>query len=203
MFETLIRGLKVRGPAATFNLYDIVESILVVGDKGRIGRGRLGEELMLGPGAVRTLISRLKKKGYMAVGRDGCRLTHRGLALYSELKAKLVFRMPLKCWDRSLGRECFLACVRDIRQDSINVVSLRDTSVKAGANGALILKYRSDMLFFAGEDIPYKDICEAPIWHEIKSRFDFKDSDVLIVAFAEEKRAARDGALAAALSLLG
>lgn len=199
MLETLIGASKARGPAPTFNLYDMVESILVLGEKGSVGRGRLGEELMLGPGAVRTLISRLKAKGYIAIGRVGCRLTKKGLSLYGELSAKLVFRGRLRCGD--LGKECFSVCVRGA-PSGFSVLRLRDVAVKAGANGALILSYVSGEFFFAGENVSFEKTQKHEWVLDLKSRFGFRDGDMLIVAFAEEKRAARDGALAAALSLL-
>lgn len=203
MLEALIKVSKTRGPTPTFNLYDVVECILVLGDKGSVGRGRLGEELMLGPGAVRTLISRLKQKGYIAVDRGGCRLTRKGFSLYGELKAKLVFRGRFRCWDRSLGKECFLVCVRGAREGGFNVLRLRDAAVKAGANAALILSYSSGEFFFAGENVSFERTQHDGFTHDLKSRFEFKDGDILIVAFAEDKRSARDGAMAAAVSLMG
>lgn len=202
MLDTLIKASRTRGPAPTFNLYDMVESILILGERGSVGRGRLGEELMLGPGAVRTLISKLKAKGYISVDRVGCRLTRRGSSLFGELRAKLVFRSWLKCWDKVLGKECFLVCVRIPGLGGVNVLRLRDVAVKAGANGALILSYNSGEFFFAGENVSFDRTQNYEALSEVKSRFVFRDGDILIVAFAEDRRSARDGALAAALSLI-
>ncbi|PSN96590.1 hypothetical protein B9Q04_09550 [Candidatus Marsarchaeota G2 archaeon BE_D] len=202
MLEALIRGVRARGPAATFNAYDMVECIFLLGEKGSIGRGKLGSELMLGPGAVRTLISRLKSKGYIRVDRNGCRLSPKGLSLYSELTKKIVYRGGFRCWDKTLGKECFLTCVRGVDPSSVSVVSLRDIAVKAGADGALILSYNAGEFYFAGENVSYEKTQPVEFWREIKTHFKFGDGDTLIVGFSGDKRSARDGALAAALSLI-
>jgi hypothetical protein len=202
MLDTLIRGARVRGPAATFNVYDMVECILVLGDKGSVGRGRLGEELMLGPGAVRTLISRLKRRGYITVDRGGCRLTSKGVSVYSDLTSRFTFRASLKCWDKALGRECFAICVSGAAQASVNAVNLRDVAVKAGANGALILTYSKGEFYFAGEEISYEKTQPSGFLNQIKSHHRFNEGDILIIGFADEKRYALHGSLAAALSLI-
>ncbi|MEM0272496.1 MAG: DUF4443 domain-containing protein [Thermoprotei archaeon] len=181
----------------------MVECILLLGEKGSIGRGKLGVELMLGPGAVRTLISRLKGKGYIRVDRRGCVLSAKGVSLYTELVKKVVFRAGFRCWDKTLGKECFLVCVRGVSQQAVNAVGMRDASVKAGANGALILSYKQGEFYFAGENISYEKTQPSGFWKELKTRFKFEDGDTIIVGFSEDKRSARNGALAAALSIIG
>src|SRR3989338_8734605 len=65
---------------------------------------------------------------------------------------------------------------------------LRDIAVKSGADGAIILKFKDKLYAIESEhEQDYK---------ELERYFDFKNGDVLIIAFSNEKRHAENGALA-------
>ena len=70
---------------------------------------------------------------------------------------------------------------------------LRDIAVKNGADGALILKFENRL--YAPESDYEQD------YKELEKSFDFRNGDVLIVAFANDKRNAENGALAIAVEL--
>ena len=69
---------------------------------------------------------------------------------------------------------------------------LRDIAVKNGADGAIILKF--DKRLYAPE-------YEGQDYSEFKKHFDFKNNDVLVIAFSGEKGNAENGALAIAAEL--
>jgi hypothetical protein len=193
---------SVRGPTATFNEFDVIECLLLIGREGVIGRGKLGSKVGLGGGAVRTLISKLKTKNYISVNKKGCSLTSKGRALFNSLTSKIVFYTDGLCYSEKLDKVCFTVCIRHIMDNVGKGVKLRDQSVRAGASGALILRYRGGEFFFVDENVSCEKAEPSPLWKKLKSDFDFEENDLVIVAFANEKKLARDGALAATLLLL-
>jgi hypothetical protein len=192
---------SVKGPTTTFNEYDVVECLLLIGREGVIGRGRLGSKLGLGGGAVRTLISKLKSKNYITVNKKGCSLTSKGKEVFNNFTSKIVFYTGGSCLNEKLDKVCFTVCVRNVSDNIGKGVRLRDQAVRAGANGALILRYRGGEFFFIDEDVSCEKTQPSPLWGRLKSDFGFKENDLVIVAFAKDKKHARDGALAAALLL--
>ena len=72
---------------------------------------------------------------------------------------------------------------------------LRDVAVKNGADGALILKFENRL--YTPESDYEQD------YKELEKSFNFRNGDVFIVAFSNEKRYAENGALAIAVELSG
>jgi predicted transcriptional regulator len=191
-----------KGPAATFNEFDAIECILLVGKSGEIGRNRLSKSLGLGGGAIRTLILRLKKAGFVRTTRTGCVLTKKGKRVFETLSSKLVFYASVNCWDERLSASCYALCLRGVDLERVKVVELRDKAVRAGARGALILEYRAGELFYAKESVSCEATQPSTLWGYLKSVAKLSERDIVVVSFAESERLARDGAFAVALALI-
>ena len=168
-----------------------------------IGRYRLKKILDMSEyeGTVRLMLSDLEKQGIISASKKGCKLTRKGesqlaesLGAYNIAKVKQVDLRPLGL-DNS-----FCVHVRD-RAEMIRPVALyRDAAVRAGALGAIILKYADGILAVPSV---YSDFSlEHPkLTAEILQGFDFLNSDVLILGFAEDEWKALEGALAVAIEM--
>ncbi len=190
---------KSKGPATTFTAYDAMAAILAIGHSGKIGRGKLGTELNMGPGAVRTLITKLKHMRYITISGEGCSLTKSGTLLFEEISDKLHMCGEARLKELSLGNYYFVIKIHNVETLPQNVLELRDEAVRAGAVGALLLRYNSGRLVFADSQIPCQETKNSRDWDILVSLCNLREGDLLAVAFAAEQKGAREGALAMGL----
>lgn len=193
---------KAPGPQASFTLVHLVYALLVLGSRGTIGRKGMAVELGVGAGAVRTIIEKLKGRGLLKVGRRGCSLSKGGTKLFNSLMGALAGPLLIGESSLSTGKFSYAVVVRG----SAGVVRLgieqRDEAIRAGASGASTLLFRDSRFQIpGGSDDCERDFPEA-VWSELRRYFELKGDDVVIVSGGDKKAAARDGALAAALTLL-
>lgn len=99
---------------------------------------------------ARKTLSILEEEGLLVKnkGRKGSTLTSKGEKLCQELFAYIKLLNPFESWDLGtlvLGNiNCLVALPMDIDKKTINVVKIRDTSMKTGAIGSSIFEARYD-----------------------------------------------------------
>ncbi|PMB74060.1 hypothetical protein C0199_01535 [Candidatus Bathyarchaeota archaeon] len=194
-----IVGEKAIGPAPTFSILHILRAIELVSEKP-VGRGKLAEELRVGEGAVRTIISRLRRAGIFSTSKVGCQLTVKGLKLFEEYKkifgkrtkidkAKL---MPTPFNSALLAKNCGDKVKSGIEQ--------RDAAVRVGAKGATTIIFKNGRLVIPSvcDDLSrdYPKIAEKLI-----ALLQPEENDVIVVAGADSLELAEYGAAAAAWTL--
>jgi hypothetical protein len=188
-----------------------------------IGRYRLGKELLIGTGIVKSMIKNLKKRlGFIAVlsGENvskGHVLTKKGSEFLKKLKKK--FQL-VDAGDLSLlkdiiikaeGGNSYFCLVRDASDKISTGIEQRDAAIKIGGVGATCLIYNGDDLIFPSQtpSIKVKDQIKVDedIFEYIFSLLNYKniilrEKDVILIGLGENLEKARIAALNAALTLL-
>lgn len=204
MIFSSLRGVvssDYRGPRAVFSEVHVLRTILILGESGAVGRGRLGSVLGLGQGEVRTLIKRMKESDLISIEPDGCRLSGRGEKEFLKLRERLPWSSRVRARSLGIGSECEAVLVRSPRKVLRRGIEQRDAAVRAGAIGALTAVYTGGRFTLAGESGDCEKEGPRELWSAARSAGP-KEGDALIVAGADSPGAAELGALSAALTLL-
>ncbi|MEM3696316.1 MAG: DUF4443 domain-containing protein [Candidatus Bathyarchaeia archaeon] len=195
-----IAGEKAPGPSPTFSLFHMLNAIEVIA-KQPIGRGMLAENLKVGEGAVRTIISRLQKAGLITVSKAGCVLTKKGLSLWKEYKAIFKEKIKIEKNELTLAEYNFAILLKNHAHKVKSGMEQRDAAVMVGAKSATTLLFRGQRLIIpsvssnVAEDFPK---AASQILKLLKP----EENDVIIIVGADAPEKAHYGALAAAWVLL-
>ncbi|MEM3617116.1 MAG: DUF4443 domain-containing protein [Candidatus Bathyarchaeia archaeon] len=190
---------KVLGPAPTFSALHLLRAIELISEKP-VGRGKLAEELRIGEGAVRTIINRLRKNGFISTSRAGCQLTVKGLKLFEEYKK--IFGKRAKLEEAKLMPAPFNSAIlaKNCGDKVKSGIEQRDAAVKVGAKGATTIIFKNGQLIIPSvcDDLSrdYPEIAEKLI-----ALLQPEENDVIVVAGANSLELAEYAAAAAAWTL--
>ena len=177
------------GNIPNFTKIDILRCFLRF--EKNLGRQELAKDLDLGEGTIRTILEMLKSKNLLGSAKKGHFLNKKG---EEELKNILEYICPpVLINTKIIYPEYKKIGILVKNADVKSSYKLRDLAVKNGADGALILKFH-DKLFAPESDFEQS-------YKELEDYFDFKNNDLLAVAFSNEKRKAESGSLAIAIEL--
>jgi Domain of unknown function (DUF4443) len=190
-----------RGPRAGFGEAQFLKALIEIGKLGRIGRGRLGKLLDLGSGESRTLIRRLKNAGYIEIDSSGCYLTKSGSRKYDEIKRSIPWSSAVEGSPLGSGMKSHAIVLRKPTGVLRKGIEQRDAAIKAGANGALTVVYRSGKFLLPSENVDCERNGRTEPWNSIRTAA-LKNGDTVIISSAESALGAEYGALSAALTLL-
>jgi len=183
------------GASPDFSDVHLMRTLLIL-KRERIGRKKLVKMLGLGEGSVRTILRSLKDKNLIKSSKSGHELTSCGFGYIKEYLEK--FTSPIEFSSPDLKdfigeNKASLIISHNASSRIRKGVEQRDTAIKAGADGAIILVYEDELRF------PVSDI-SLP---EFKDKFfDLKKGDVVILGFADNYADAENGAIAIALDLI-
>ena len=155
------------------------------------GRHELAKELGLGEGTVRTILDILKKKGMLGSTKKGHFLSSKGIAILDKISGCIT--APKEAHSGSIYQE-FKKSGVIVRGAGMpkEVYKLRDTAVKSGAEGAIILKFDGRLKAPEYESVDFS---------EMEKSFDMESGDLLVISFSGDRRHAENGALAIAAEL--
>jgi hypothetical protein len=201
--KRLLRELsseKTPGPSPSFSPVHVVKALEVISE-GPIGRNRLSDELLLGEGATRTLIERLKTRDLITVDRAGCKLSRKGKEVWKALHAVFPRKIALEGSGLTLARFNVAVLVRG-RSDRVKMgIEQRDASLLSGAKGATTLLLKDGELtvppsqWKIAEDFP-------EIHRELVDMLKPSENDVIVIGSADSLKKAEYGAWGAALTLI-
>src|SRR5580693_7623110 len=81
-----------RGPKAGYGEVDVLKALWAIGkSRSSVGRHKLGQLTGLGQGEVRTLISRLKDNGLIAVDSKGITFAEKGKKEFDSISRSLPY----------------------------------------------------------------------------------------------------------------
>jgi len=180
-----------RGIKPIINEAHTVKTLILLYTKGPLGRQALSKILGIGESSVRTLIRRLKELGLVNVSKaGGAYLTNTGEAIVKRLLEKIV---PPKVIDISglnylkLSRKACAIVLRDYCKEKPDVLHIRDSLIRYGAEAALIICVRKGkfiLLSPQGNGIDETVIKEL---NELKNRLNIElhNYDLILVSYAE------------------
>ncbi len=171
------------GSNPNFNDADILRCFLRI--ENNTSREKLVKELELGEGTTRTILDILKNKKLITSSRQGHSLTEKGKLFLKKLKD--VFEIKKFDSKKIYPEYKKVALLIKKADKQINPVALRDIAVKNGAEGALIFECRKSLVLY-GER-------KSQGFEELKDVFNYKDSQLLILVFAEKLKNAENSAL--------
>jgi predicted transcriptional regulator len=195
-----ISGKKAPGPSTTFTVFHVFYSLELMSQKP-IGRNKLAEQLQIGDGVIRTLISRLREAELIDAAKSGCRLTEKGRAVWGQFEA-IFTRQEILTQSELIHSDFNRAfLVKNLGDKVHSGIEQRDAAIVAGARTALIIVYRSGHLCIQSitEDLEklYPKAAK-----NMLDRIQPQENDVIVVAGAESALKAKRGAFAASWSLV-
>jgi hypothetical protein len=204
---TVLSGLlrlaetRIRGPSPSFDRAQFVLAFLTVGATGTIGRAALARKAMLGEGAVRTVLKRLRSSGYAEATASGCRLSAAGAEMYRSLKRKLSDPVSLGDSQLTVGRSQIAFAVRGGGRLVKGGLEQRDSAVRAGAAGATTYVMKGGKFIMPTGSFDCERDFPSPAWENLRTRLKPRDGDAMILCGSGDETSATLGALSAALTL--
>lgn len=186
------------GADPSFTEVHVLRTLFLL-DSEIMGRKRLVKKLGVGEGSVRTIIKRLDSEGLVSSSRRGHTLTGKGREEVAGILDKMSKPVDFHAPDLVSEGVQKLVVVYGAADRVGAGVRLRDTALKAGADGAVILVYDGVLRFPDGGI----DLQQYPEALERLNKLDLSVGDVVVVGFAASEHAAEDGALAVAVELTG
>lgn len=178
------------GNAPNFTKIDILRCFLRFNKN--IGRQELAKELELGEGTVRTMLEILKSKKILDSTKKGHFLSRKGNEVLNQIYKSISIPKELRAQEIYPNLKKAGVIIKNIPSLK-EVYKFRDLAVKNGADGAMILKFEGGLYALESD---YKQN-----YKELEKIFNFKDDDVLVIAFSNKNRYAENGALAIAVEL--
>ena len=185
----------------TFSIPHVYKALqLLIVDK-YVSRATFGQDIHLGEGAVKTLVSHLKEKGIIESVQSGSYLTPKGKAIIKTISRVLPKECDIKDCKLLPGPYNHAIIIKGYA-NSIQVgIEQRDYAVRYGATSCSTILFTDSKFVFPKEtnDCFYNDMTTK---NYIISKMSPKESDVVIIASAQEPFVAEIAAKSSALLTL-
>ncbi len=188
----LSNNARIGGPIPKFNDYHLWKALYYLDDKEAIGRKKLSSLLDIGEGSTRTIISLLQNHGIISINI----LTSTGMDLKKKTRMDLA---PISIKELTIGEHNFAVRIPRLAHQVSYGCEERDAAIEAGATGATTLIYVNGALIFPGSE--YR--VDPTIENEIKSVFNLKNEDVIVIGTGQNIQLAEVGAVVAGIKIMG
>ena len=187
---------RIGGPIPKFNDYHLWKALYYLDDEEAIGRKKLSSLLDIGEGSTRTIISLLQSHEIISINKSGIVLTNIGMDLKRKTRMDLA---PVDLPELTIGDVNFAARLPKMARMVSYGCEERDAAIEAGATGATTLVYINGKLMFPGSEYHVDPTIE----NEIKSVYNLKNEDVVIIGTGANLQSAEIGAVVAGLHIMG
>jgi len=185
------------GPVHRFGNHHVYRTLMVLSDQKRKGRKHIAEAVGIGEGSMRTIIEYLRELDMIDIQQTGVKITRHGNAFLSDLPIKMA---NIGHGSIAVGLEC-VAVQMSNNGDKIKLgVEQRDSAIMAGADGATTLVVQGGKLIVPPDYVI--DDHDPALVGRLRSTFNLRDGDAIIIGTASTVTKAENGALAAAFDLL-
>ncbi len=180
-----------KGVKPVINEAHIVKTLILLYTNGPLGRQALSRILGVGESSIRTLIRRLKELGLVNVSKaGGAYLTSTGEIVIKRFLKKIVPPRVVNTAGLSYLKLSENACAIVLRsscREKLDVLRIRDSLIRCGAEAALIICVRKGRLVLLspkGNGIDETVIKEL---NELKNKLNVElyDNDLILVSYAE------------------
>ncbi len=190
--------------APTFGAHHVAVAIMMIGREQPLGRYELCERMSMGEGSARTLLKRLRESNYiMAEGKQGQRLTEKGLSLFNRITSDVPIGLSLELGNLVVHEFSFAHLVRRRANRVSDGIRQRDEAIiqgGAGRAGATTLIQRNGLLLMPPDEfnilLDYES--EALL---IAESLRVEDNDVVVIGSADDANLAREVSMAAVMTL--
>ena len=192
----LARSSKLGGPIPKFNDYHMWKTFESLDEKIPVGRKKLSSMLGIGEGSTRTILSIIQDQGLVTIGKSGIVLTTKGVEFKKSIHMDVA---NVAISDLTIGdKDCAIRVSKMARNIRYGCEE-RDAAIRSGATGATTLVYSNGKLIFPGSDYPVDSDVES----KIRSVFNLKNDDVVIIGTGSTQESAEMGAVIAGLTIMG
>ena len=182
------------GPTPKYSLYHVWKTYDTIFKEGPVGRKALSQIVGIGEGSIRTILNKMIGEGFVTVGKNGVSLTDRGIREYLDCGMS-VAQVDLNGVTIS-SQDCAVL-VKGMAAHMGNGNEQRDEAVYSGAEGATSFVAKNGKLYY-----PCSNMCpDEDTTACLKTAFNIRDGDVIIIGTAKKYRLAEQGAVTAALAL--
>ena len=195
MLADLPKMLESRTIQPSFKeIHVILALIIIKGQEKGIGRYRLKNELNLPEGAVKSLLTKMKKNELIETDSriSGHKITQKGDSILEELFSK-ISPPEIPTFDYRplvIGEFAYYALARNFGDHVKSGIEQRDDAIKIGGTGATCLIYKNKTLNFPKQSNGDSEYNTANIkTSEIK--YPIKENDVLVIGAANNQSLAR------------
>ena len=190
---------KGTSKALTFSTPHVLKSILCLSNQKYVSRASFCQELQMGEGAVRTLISHLKEYGLVDSIKSGTYLTNKGKRFAEKFQIVMPSQTFLKkCCLTNGKHNCAILLKGKYIDDIGNGMQQRDFAILYGASDSLTLIFRDDEFVFSGDGIKcFPD--EPEIRDNLIKSLQPEEEDIVIITSSDDKFVAEISAINTAL----
>ncbi len=192
----LSNNARIGGPIPKFNDYHLWKALYYLDDEESIGRKKLSALLDIGEGSTRTIIALLQNHGIISINKSGIVLTSAGMDLKKKTRMDL---SPISVKELTIGEFNFAVRIPRLAHQVSYGCEERDAAIEAGATGATTLVYINGNLIFPGSEYRVDPTIES----EIKSVFNLKNEDVIVIGTGTDMQLAEIGAVVAGIQIMG
>ena len=192
----LQHGPRLGGPIPKFRDYHIWKALYCLSKSNPVGRKKLAVMLGIGEGSTRTILNLLQDNGLIVINKNGVTLTPEGKSCWNSAYMEIG---EIDAGVMTIGNSDCVIRIPGMASKVKYGCEERDSAIKAGAIGATTLVCSRGMIMFPGSEYRIDPRIES----DIRSVFDVKDNDVIIIGTADDYREAEIGAVTSGLELLG
>ena len=189
------------GRFLSFSTFQLFYALQLMSQK-TISRVKMAERLIVGEGAVRTILSRLVDARLVKTSKRGCMLTAEGLHVWHELNKVFPRRGEFSRTELTPSEFNYCFVIRNCADKVGSGIEQRDKAIVVGATRALVFVFQNGRLRinFVSDDIE-KTFPDAA--RQIIKDYNPQENDAIIIASGETALKAMHGAFAASWSLIG
>lgn len=184
------------GPIPKFTDYHVWKTLDCLSKNKPLGRKKIASMIGVGEGSTRTILGILQEQDLIDVDKNGVSINKKGTSYYNsaymEIKHLDVSRLTIGKYD------CIVRVSRMASRVKYGCEE-RDIAIKAGATGATTLVCSNGNLSFPGSGYPVEPDLSEALWSNMAIRND----DVIVIGTGETAESAEEGAVTAALTLMG
>ena len=187
--KTLQRVVTRKGTskALTFSMPHVLKSILYLSNQKYVSRASFCQELQMGEGAVRTLISHLKEQELVDSIKAGTFLTNKGKRFAEKFYTIMPSQTFLKkCCLTNGKHNCAILLKSEHIDDIGNGMQQRDFAILYGASDSLTLIFRDGEFIFSGDQMRCFEE-ELEIRDNLIEVLEPKNEDIIIITSSDDK----------------
>jgi hypothetical protein len=175
------------GPRPNFFESDLLLALRLI-SQGGIGRHKLSEDLCLGEASGRSILTRLRKRGFVSSTSSGHTITKSGK---NHLEKKVFFTMPqaLDANEITVQGESMAFILRGVSERISDGLFQRDRAIMGEARGATTLVFERGIFRFP----PSGEVLKKTLNETLKKKFLPRERDVLVIVSAPSHREAFRG----------
>jgi hypothetical protein len=187
----------------SFSEVHVFKTLQLMKDNRRVSRAMLCKELVLGEGAIKTLIKHMKMDGLISTTNGGTKMTPKGKEICYQLTSSITSETELPKCSVALGKFNHAVLLKNLSYVVKSGIEQRDAAIMMNGTGATTLLYFDKKLVMP-KNIHRDTLREEPtIQKLLVEKLKPKQDDVIIIGSSDNNsKTAELAAKNAALSTL-